>query len=95
MRAKRMMTAAALSMGLGLASVGAPLPGDSAAAKPKADEEDTSRRVCRNLTPSGTRLTTRVCRTQAEWAKSMDKTQDSVLQQQIETTTQLRQAPRP
>ena len=29
--------------------------------------DDTSRRACRNLIRSGTRLSTRYCRTQAEW----------------------------
>ena len=29
--------------------------------------EDRSRRVCRSVTPSGTRLAIRTCRTQAEW----------------------------
>jgi len=36
--------------------------GPSAEAAP-----DRSKRVCRNMTPTGSRMTKRVCRTQAEW----------------------------
>lgn len=37
-------------------------PGSTAKAGP-----DRSKRVCRNVTPTGSRMTKRVCRTQAEW----------------------------
>ena len=33
----------------------------------QSSSEDRSRRVCRSVTPSGTRLPVRTCRTQAEW----------------------------
>jgi len=61
----------------------------------KTTQADTSRRVCRTITPIGSRLTRRVCRTQAEWDDAQYRTQDGVLQQQMTTTTQLEQAPRP
>jgi hypothetical protein len=51
-------------------------------------QEDGSRRVCRILTPSGSRLTRRVCRTQAEWNRSSDRTADGVLKHQMNESTQ-------
>jgi len=45
--------------------------------------KDTSRRVCRNLVISGTRLTTRYCRTQAEWDQAADKAGRDVQDSQI------------
>jgi hypothetical protein len=44
--------------------------------------EDGSKRVCRTLTPTGTRFTTRICKTQADWDLEMSKTQDSALSHQ-------------
>ena len=53
---------------------------DKARSNKRAD--DGSRRVCRALTLTGTRFTTRVCRTQAEWDLEMSKSQDSALRHQ-------------
>ena len=39
----------------------------------KSSTKDTSRRVCRNLVASGTRLSARSCRTQADWDKDAEK----------------------
>lgn len=39
----------------------------------KAAKDDPSRRVCRNLTISGSRLTTRFCQTQAEWDRQAEQ----------------------
>jgi hypothetical protein len=58
-------------------------------------ENPKSRRVCRYQTPSGTRMTRRVCRTQEEWDRGMDKTQQGVLEFQTENATQLQRAPGP
>ena len=96
MGAKRIMAVAALAMGLGglwTAPAGA---GDGAATqKPKLAKGDPSRRICKNIVPVGSRLTTRICRTKAEWDASMDKTQDGVLQTQMTTTTGMQPDPRP
>jgi len=48
----------------------------------KKSAQDPSRRVCRSLTETGTRFSTRVCKTQAEWDEQMRKTQDSALDHQ-------------
>ena len=83
MGAKRIMTVAALAIGLGVLGAG-PAFADQAAgtSQPKKAKTDTSRRICRNLVPSGTRMSSRICRTQAEWDSSRDKTADSVLRHQ-------------
>ena len=74
----RIVTIAALAMGLGALGTAPAVAGDGAE-KPKLAKDDPSRRVCKNIVRVGTRLSTRVCRTQAEWARSMDKTQDAHL----------------
>lgn len=48
----------------------------------KSAGKDPGRKVCRNLVLSGSRLSTRSCRTQAEWDKAAHDAQDSALQQQ-------------
>ena len=77
MGAKPIATAAVLAMGFGVLWAGtvpaiAPAAAAAAAAEgqPKAASGEPGRRVCRNLIRSGTRLTTRYCRTQAEWDES-------------------------
>ena len=90
MAAKSIMTTAALAMGLGLLWSPPALAGEAAATqKPKTAQDDPSRRICKNVTPVGSRLTTRVCKTRAEWAAAMDKTQDGVLQTQMTKSTNL------
>lgn len=81
----RIVTIAALAMGLGALSTAPAAAGDGA--KPKLAKDDPSRRVCKNIVRVGTRLSTRICRTQAEWAKSMDKTQDGHLQSMLKDHT--------
>ncbi|HST35484.1 MAG TPA: hypothetical protein VLK25_02490 [Allosphingosinicella sp.] len=62
--------------------------GVSAAPDKQADTKDPrSRRVCRTVMPSGSRLTTRVCRTQAEWEEGRSKTQQGVLDHQMQEST--------
>jgi hypothetical protein len=75
MGVKPIVTASALALGFGalwaapgLTSGSAP----AATAEPQPKANDTSRRVCRNLVRSGTRLSTRYCRTQAEWDAAGD-----------------------
>ena len=72
MGVKPIVTASALAIGFGAlwatpAFTGGSVAAAAAEGQPKAAPNDTSRRVCRNLIRSGTRLTTRYCRTQAEW----------------------------
>lgn len=57
--------------------------------------EKTARRICRSITPSGSRLTVRRCMTQADWDKAEDKSRDGVLKFQTDNQTLLEQAPRP
>lgn len=78
----RSVTIAALAMGLSALGTAPAVAGDGAK-KPGLAKDDASRRVCKNIVKVGTRLSTRICRTQAEWATSMDKSQDSVLQSQL------------
>lgn len=68
MRAGSIMLAVFLVAGSGVLSAGSALASGSAgdaAAEGKA--RDPSRRVCRSLLPTGSRLPQRTCRTQAEW----------------------------
>ncbi|MGZ8348272.1 MAG: hypothetical protein ACXWUP_14285 [Allosphingosinicella sp.] len=94
---KSVLTASVLALAIGAASsaaigAGDPHAGTKAAGQAKTSEPDTSRRVCRNLTPSGTRMTRRTCRTQAEWNAAMDRTQDGVLQFQTKNQTTFQQS---
>ena len=90
---KSVLTASVVALAIGAASSAAYGAGDPPAATPaetqtKTSEPDRSRRVCRNLTPSGSRMTRRTCRTQAVWNASMDRAQDGLLQYQMENATQ-------
>ena len=89
----RMLTVAALTIGLGaLGSGPAVAAGDDGASKPKKAKDDTSRRVCRSVVPTGSRMSGRICRTQAEWDAAMDKSQDNILRHQTTKQTLLQQA---
>jgi hypothetical protein len=54
-----------------------------AGAKTKA-EQNPAKRVCRVVTPTGSRLVERVCRTQEEWDYNEKKAQEGVLKSQID-----------
>lgn len=103
MGVKRVAKMSALTMGLGALLAGTALASAAGAssaaadvqAEPKATAKDNSRRICRTLTPSGSRLTRRVCRTQADWDQSRDRTQEGHLKQQIDQTTLFEPAARP
>jgi hypothetical protein len=41
--------------------------------QPKSGAKNSSRRVCRNLVVSGSRLSTRSCRAQADWEKDAEQ----------------------
>jgi hypothetical protein len=77
MGAKRMV---AMALGLGALMASGALAGTGS----QGSDNDGSKRVCRNITPSGSRLTTRICRTKAEWDAIRDKTQQGMLEQQVE-----------
>ncbi|HEX8381432.1 MAG TPA: hypothetical protein VF619_12900 [Allosphingosinicella sp.] len=78
---KAIASIAALSMSL-LWS-GTALAGDSAAPK-TAKADDSSKRVCRNVVSSGTRLSTRTCKAKAEWDKAQDRAQRHVRELQTD-----------
>lgn len=71
------------ALALGSMAAGPALTGEAAAKKPKADKDDPSRRVCRSIVTVGTRLSTRVCRTQQQWDDAQRKTQDGLLDHQM------------
>jgi len=85
----------ALLAGTGLAHATGRADGGAAQAQPKSAENDGSRRVCRLLTPTGSRMTRRVCRTQAQWDQSMQRAQDGLfgLQQGQGTSTEQMRGP--
>ena len=96
MRAKPMKTATGLAIAFAVAVTGAALSGGATAAvQGDKAKEDKNRRVCRTLTPTSSRLTRRVCRTQAEWDASQQKTQDGLFESQMRDQTLFEQAPRP
>jgi hypothetical protein len=102
MSVKMIVKAAAAAIGLGALLAGSALAGATGGsagsgaekAQPKSTDDDGSRRVCRILTPTGSRMTRRVCRTQAQWDENMDRAQEGLfgLQQgQGTSTEQMRQ----
>jgi hypothetical protein len=93
MGAKRIMTVAALAIGLGALGTSPAFADDGQSEPRKAKAEDTSKRVCRTVVPSGSRLGTRICKTQAQWDDSRDKTQDNLLQFQMNEQTTMNPAP--
>ena len=83
MRMKRIAKATALAVGIGALLAGTLPGGEYAASAKEKKAKDTSKRVCKVVMPTGSRMTTRVCKTRAEWELSLDKTQDGVLQHQM------------
>lgn len=102
MGAKPIGTASAFVMGLVVLWAGTALAGETeglsagdAVETQRKTEDDSSRRVCRNITPTGSRMTERKCRTQAEWDASRKKTQDGHLNELLGYGTTYEQAPGP
>jgi hypothetical protein len=98
MSRKPMKTATGMAVAIAVAVTGATLAQVSgAAAAVQADKsgEDKSRRVCRTVTPSGSRLVRRVCRSQADWDSTQQKAQDGVFESQMRDQTLFEQAPGP
>jgi hypothetical protein len=95
MSGKPIATASALTMGFAVLLAGAvlaPATGASAAGAsadtPRKANDQRTRRVCRTVTPTSSRLTTRVCRTQGEWEEGMREQQDSFLRHNFDQTRQ-------
>ena len=63
--------------GAALLGESASAAGDQAATQPAASpiKNDTGKRVCREVTPTGTRMIKRVCRTSEEWERDADAAQ--------------------
>ncbi|HYI49145.1 MAG TPA: hypothetical protein VEX35_11850 [Allosphingosinicella sp.] len=77
MGVKPIVTASALAIGFGALWAGPALTAESAPAaaqesQPKTTQVDTSRRICRNLVLSGTRLSRRSCRTARAWEEDAE-----------------------
>ena len=92
MRVKPILPACALVLGFAALGAGPALAGDPGSAggagveaqpKPKVAKKDPSRRVCRNIIPSGSRLSVRDCRTQGDWDRAAEQAQDGALSQQL------------
>jgi hypothetical protein len=96
MGGQRILTVAALAIGLGAPGTAAAFADEgSGMSKAKQAKIDEGRRVCRNLVPSGSRISARICKTQAEWDRAMDKTQEGVLQQQLHQQSGVEQGKSP
>ena len=80
MFSKAFVALAALSFTAAPALAGEPDTSGTTAAptQAKPNGKDKSHRVCRVVTPSGSRFTTRVCRTAQEWEQEAQRTQDWV-----------------
>jgi len=85
----------ASSMAVTATSVGAQANGTTADSPQPQPKADRSRRVCRTVTPTNSRLTQRSCRTQAEWDAATERTQEGVLRFQTTESTQYEQQARP
>lgn len=94
MGGKRIVTALVAALAIGAMGSGGVLPAEASAKKAKADKDDPSRRVCRSIVPTGSRMATRVCRTQAQWDESRQKSQDGLLDTQMGPGTTYQQDPR-
>ena len=92
---KPISTGSALTRGFALLLAGAVMTtvtgaaaaGASAEAQRDANDART-RRVCRSIMQTPSRLTRRVCRTQGEWDASMRDQQDSFLRHNFDQTRQ-------
>jgi hypothetical protein len=74
-----------------LATLGLAWAGAAAAqqdgATPAPEAGKTPKRICRSITPTGSRLTLRRCMSQAEWDARQDKAQEGMLKHQTDNTT--------
>ena len=74
--------AAACALSVSMLCAGTALAGESGGSKVAGEKAEgdkaASKRVCRNMIVSGSRLSTRSCRTQAAWDKSAERSQRHV-----------------
>jgi hypothetical protein len=75
MISKSLMATALLVIGA-IPSVPAAIAQEGAGKPKPGSAADPSKKVCRNLVLTGSRMTKRFCRTQAEWDQSAAKAQD-------------------
>ena len=97
MSRRPLKTATGMAVAAAVALTGATLAvATGATAAVQADtSKEKSRRVCRTVTPSGSRLIRRVCRTQEEWDATQQKAQDGVFESQMRDQTLLEQGAGP
>jgi hypothetical protein len=92
MTGKPIATGSVLTLGIAvLLSGAAAAAGTSeaaAASEANPTAYDPSRRVCRVITPTPSRLARRVCRTQIEWETMSREAQDSFLKHNFDQTRQ-------
>lgn len=77
-----------LALAVGVLLAGAAIgqemsPSAAANAKTKADKK-APKRVCRIVTPTGSRLVERICRTQADWDVAEKQAQEGLMKQQVD-----------
>lgn len=65
-------------LGTGAVGVAAAIPSDSAEVQSTTPRDDRSRRVCRSLQPTGSRLAIRRCRPQSEWDEEAEQARRGV-----------------
>lgn len=58
-----------------IASEGTPAASGEPVAAPAASNKDETRKICRNMAITGSRLSKRYCRTQAQWDADAETTQ--------------------
>lgn len=81
---KAIGTVPAMAMAMGVLLTGTAL--ETGAEAKEAKKTDPSKRVCQSITPSGSRLVKRICRTQQEWDDHTKATQDGLLSFQRNNT---------
>jgi len=98
MARKTMVKIPALAAALGLLWTGSALAqegGGAAGPQGSGQPEKSAKRICRTITPTGSRFTTRRCMTQADWDRNQERTADGVLKTQTDNQTLYEQQARP
>ena len=72
---KKLATVIAISAGLSISMTGTAYAADPAAQPGTPGSQDTSKRVCKSVTPTGSRFSQRVCKTPAQWQLEAEKAQ--------------------
>ena len=82
MRVRSLFAMITVATAVALVGQGAAAAGDPQAVSGQATaspiKNDTGKRVCKVVTPTGSRFTQRVCKTAAEWQKSADDAQEQL-----------------